>query len=216
MSKAEAKDKDCDYLFKLILIGDSGVGKSSLLVRFADDAFSDTFISTLGVDFRYHTAVLGKRTVKIQIWDTAGQERFRGITAAYYRDAHGVVMVYDVTSSETFEHVEEWLAEVDRQNDLAVKVLVGNKADLADERQVETDAAQKFSERLGITFFETSAKTAANVKEVFLGMAKQLLDKEDKKKQAATAAANTETPQDSGSGKVALDKLAEKNKSTCC
>ena len=103
--------RDYDYLFKLVLIGDSGVGKSCLLLRFADDSFTDSYISTIGVDFRFRTVTIDKKTVKLQIWDTAGQERFRTITSAYYRGAHGIIMVYDVTSEESFEHVEEWLSK---------------------------------------------------------------------------------------------------------
>jgi len=99
--------RDYDYLFKLVLIGDSGVGKSCLLLRFADDNFTDSYISTIGVDFRFRTITIDKKTVKLQIWDTAGQERFRTITSAYYRGADGIIMVYDVTSSESFDHVEE-------------------------------------------------------------------------------------------------------------
>jgi len=94
--------RDYDYLFKLVLIGDSGVGKSCLLLRFADDNFTDSYISTIGVDFRFRTITIDKKTVKLQIWDTAGQERFRTITSAYYRGADGIIMVYDVTSSESF------------------------------------------------------------------------------------------------------------------
>lgn len=104
--------RDYDYLFKLVLIGDSGVGKSCLLLRFADDNFTDSYISTIGVDFRFRTITIDDKIVKLQIWDTAGQERFRTITSAYYRGADGIIMVYDVTSSESFDHVEEWLSEV--------------------------------------------------------------------------------------------------------
>merc|ERR1719419_1964089 len=95
-------------------MGDSGVGKSCLLLRFADDSFTDSYISTIGVDFRFRTEEIDEKTVKLQIWDTAGQERFRTITSAYYRGAHGIIIVYDVTNEESFVHVEEWLSEVDR------------------------------------------------------------------------------------------------------
>jgi Ras-related protein Rab-1A len=114
--------------------------------------------------------------VKLQIWDTAGQERFRTITSAYYRGADGIIMVYDVTSQESFEHVEEWLSEVDRYaNENTSKLLLGNKADLVDLKQVGEDTAQKFAEKLGISFLETSAKTATNVDAAFLTMSKELI-----------------------------------------
>jgi len=168
--------RDYDYLFKLVLIGDSGVGKSCLLLRFADDNFTDSYISTIGVDFRFRTIVIEKKTVKLQIWDTAGQERFRTITSAYYRGADGIIMVYDVTSLESFDHVEEWLSEVDRYaNENTSKLLIGNKADLIDEKQVTEETAQKFADKLGISFLETSAKTSTNVDNAFLTMAKELI-----------------------------------------
>jgi len=168
--------RDYDYLFKLVLIGDSGVGKSCLLLRFADDNFTDSYISTIGVDFRFRTVTIDKKTVKLQIWDTAGQERFRTITSAYYRGADGIIMVYDVTSQESFDHVEEWLSEVDRYaNENTSKLLIGNKADLVDEKQVQEEVAQRFADKLGIPFLETSAKQATNVEAAFLTMAKELI-----------------------------------------
>merc|ERR1719245_1627295 len=168
--------RDYDYLFKLVLIGDSGVGKSCLLLRFADDSFTDSYISTIGVDFRFRTVNIDMKTVKLQIWDTAGQERFRTITSAYYRGAHGIIMVYDTTNMESFEHVEEWLAEVNRHaSESTMKLLVGNKADLVDEKKVTTEKAQEFADDLDIKFLETSAKNATNVENAFLTLAKQLI-----------------------------------------
>jgi len=168
--------RDYDYLFKLVLIGDSGVGKSCLLLRFADDSFTDSYISTIGVDFRFRTVNIDMKTVKLQIWDTAGQERFRTITSAYYRGAHGIIMVYDVTNYESFEHVEEWLNEVNRHaSEQTLKLLVGNKADLADDKKVSSEEAKKFADTLSISFLETSAKNATNVEAAFLTMAKQLI-----------------------------------------
>mmetsp|Transcript_7058 Transcript_7058/g.9808 ORF Transcript_7058/g.9808 Transcript_7058/m.9808 type:complete len:209 (+) Transcript_7058:126-752(+) len=168
--------RDYDYLFKLVLIGDSGVGKSCLLLRFADDSFTDSYISTIGVDFRFRTLKINKKTVKLQIWDTAGQERFRTITSAYYRGADGIIMVYDVTSQESFEHVDEWLNEVDRfANENTCKLLVGNKADLVEDRKVTADAARALAQRLNVQFLETSAKTSTNVTTAFQTMAEELI-----------------------------------------
>ena len=166
--------KEYDHLFKIVIIGDSGVGKSSLLLRFADDQFPESYISTIGVDFRFRTIAIDSKVVKLQIWDTAGQERFRTITSAYYRGADGIIIVYDVTNPESFDHVEEWLSEI---NEFATqntsKLLVGNKADL--EAQVDHDTALRFANKLGIPFLETSAKTATNVEAAFLTMAKELI-----------------------------------------
>eukprot|EP01054_Gregarina_sp_Poly1_P011427 Gregarina_sp_Poly_1__11426@NODE_976_length_5498_cov_252_990794_g689_i0_p4_GENE_NODE_976_length_5498_cov_252_990794_g689_i0NODE_976_length_5498_cov_252_990794_g689_i0_p4_ORF_typecomplete_len142_score9_96Ras/PF00071_22/2_4e54Roc/PF08477_13/6e28Arf/PF00025_21/6_9e21SRPRB/PF09439_10/1_4e09Gtr1_RagA/PF04670_12/5e09MMR_HSR1/PF01926_23/3_7e06GTP_EFTU/PF00009_27/4_3e05Septin/PF00735_18/0_00014AIG1/PF04548_16/0_00029RsgA_GTPase/PF03193_16/0_15RsgA_GTPase/PF03193_16/6_9e02RsgA_GTPase/PF03193_16/32AAA_22/P len=120
-----------DYLFKLLLIGDSGVGKSCLLLRFADDNYTESYISTIGVDFKIRTIELESKTVKLQIWDTAGQERFRTITSSYYRGAQGIIVVYDVTDRDSFDHVRQWMQEIERYagNDVC-RLLVGNKNDL--------------------------------------------------------------------------------------
>jgi Ras-related protein Rab-1A len=163
-------------VFKLVLIGDSGVGKSSLLVRFADDKYEDSYISTVGVDFRSREVKLGDKVARLQIWDTAGQERFKTITSAYYRGADGIILVYDVTNPESFEHVEEWLTEVNRYaDDATVKLLVGSKADLKSEYQVPEAVAQQFAEQNNLLFILTSAKTSTNVDAAFLTLAKQLL-----------------------------------------
>lgn len=173
---ASQKQKDYDYLFKLVLIGDSGVGKSCLLLRFADDAFTESYISTIGVDFRFRTVKIDKKTVKLQIWDTAGQERFRTITSAYYRGADGIIMVYDVTSSDSFDHVNDWLKEVNRYaSEGTCKLLVGNKSDRVADKVVESAQAKEFADDLGIAFLETSAKSAKNVEEAFLTLAGELI-----------------------------------------
>jgi Ras-related protein Rab-1A len=184
MAATGGMKRDYDYLFKLVLIGDSGVGKSCLLLRFADDNFTDSYISTIGVDFRFRTITIDKKTVKLQIWDTAGQERFRTITSAYYRGADGIIMVYDVTNQDSFEHVEEWLSEVDRYaNENTAKLLIGNKADLLEQKQVSEETARRFSEKLNIPFLETSAKTSTNVDAAFLTMAKELIKARSQQKE---------------------------------
>jgi Ras-related protein Rab-1A len=175
-SSKGGKQRDYDYLFKLVLIGDSGVGKSCLLLRFADDAFTESYISTIGVDFRFRTVKIENKTVKLQIWDTAGQERFRTITSAYYRGADGIIMVYDVTSQESFDHVNDWLKEVNRYaSEGTCKLLVGNKSDRTADKLVTAESAKEFADELGIAFLETSAKSAKNVEEAFLTMAGELI-----------------------------------------
>ena len=152
---------DYDYLFKLLLIGDSGVGKSCLLLRFADDTYTESYISTIGVDFKIRTIELEGKTVKLQIWDTAGQERFRTITSSYYRGAHGIIVVYDVTDESTFANVKQWLQEIERYACEGVnKLLVGNKADLTNSKAVDFESAKQLADELGIAFLETSAKDA--------------------------------------------------------
>merc|ERR1712038_157822 len=172
--------RDYDHLFKLVLIGDSGAGKSYLLLRFADDAFTDSYITTIGVDFRFKTIPVEKKTIKLQIWDTAGQERFRTITSAYYRGADGIVLVYDTTNRESFLHVDDWLNEVNRYvNENTCKILIGSKCDMADERQVSTEEGKKKAEELGIAFIEASAKDATNVEPAFTMMSAELIVKRD-------------------------------------
>ncbi|KAG0269237.1 GTP-binding protein of the rab [Linnemannia exigua] len=161
-----------DYLFKLLLIGDSGVGKSCLLLRFADDTYTESYISTIGVDFKIRTIDLEGKTVKLQI------ERFRTITSSYYRGAHGIIVVYDVTDQDTFNNVKQWLAEIDRYGAENVnKLLVGNKSDLINKKVVDYTGAKEFADQLAIPFLETSAKSATNVEQAFLTMAKQIKDR---------------------------------------
>ena len=124
-----------DYLFKVLLIGNSGVGKSSLLLRFADDVFNDNFMPTIGVDFKIRTIDVDQKTIKLQIWDTAGQERFKTITSSYYKGAHGIIVTYDITDRESFSKVSEWMSEVDKHaSENISRILVGDKKDLEDQR----------------------------------------------------------------------------------
>ncbi|XP_023346280.1 ras-related protein Rab-1A isoform X4 [Eurytemora carolleeae] len=174
-----------DYLFKLLLIGDSGVGKSCLLRRFADDTYTESYISTIGVDFKIRTIELDGKTIKLQIWDTAGQERFRTITSSYYRGAHGIIVVYDVTDQESFNNVKQWLQEIDRYASENVnKLLVGNKCDLTNKKVVDYSSAKEYADQLGIPFLETSAKNATNVEQAFMTMAAEI------KNRVGPAAAN--------------------------
>lgn len=179
-----------DYLFKLLLIGDSGVGKSCLLLRFADDSYLESYISTIGVDFKIRTVELDGKTIKLQIWDTAGQERFRTITSSYYRGAHGIIVVYDVTDQESFNNVKQWLNEIDRYASENVnKLLVGNKNDLTAKKVVDYQTAKAFADEIGIPFLETSAKNAINVEDAFLTMAAEI-----KNRMASQPAMNSTRP----------------------
>jgi len=198
-----------DYLFKLLLIGDSGVGKSCLLLRFADDSYTESYISTIGVDFKIRTIQLDGKTIKLQIWDTAGQERFRTITSSYYRGAHGIIVVYDVTESESFNNIKQWLHEIDRYACEGVnRLLVGNKSDLTTKRQVELSVAKEFADSLGVPFLETSAKSATNVEQAFMTMASEI------KNRMAAAPATKSGNQTS----LPIGKSAQpvKSQSGCC
>uniref|UniRef100_A0A5B6Z7E7 Putative RAB GTPase 11C n=1 Tax=Davidia involucrata TaxID=16924 RepID=A0A5B6Z7E7_DAVIN len=161
-------DEEYDYLFKVVLIGDSGVGKSNLLSRFTRNEFCLESKSTIGVEFATRTLQVEGRTVKAQIWDTAGQERYRAITSAYYRGALGALLVYDVTKPTTFENVSRWLKELrDHADSNIVIMLIGNKTDLKHLRAVATEDAQGFAEKEGLSFIETSALEATNVENAF-------------------------------------------------
>jgi Ras-related protein Rab-1A len=169
---------DYDHLFKILMVGDSGVGKSSLLLRFTDDTFTDNFISTIGVDFKIRTVSLDGKVIKMQIWDTAGQERFRTITSSYYRGAHGVILVYDVTDQVSFNNARQWLTEIERYAcGNVVKLLVGNKSDLASKRVVSTGTGKEFADQFQLPFIEASAKDGSNVKQAFMTLVKEVYDK---------------------------------------
>eukprot|EP00164_Ancoracysta_twista_P002960 GFYU01003942.1.p1 GENE.GFYU01003942.1~~GFYU01003942.1.p1 ORF type:complete len:207 (-),score=54.24 GFYU01003942.1:606-1226(-) len=168
-------NRDYDYLFILVMLGDSGVGKTSLLLRFADDTFTESHISTIGVDFKIRTIMLDGKTIKLQIWDTAGQERFRIITSTYYRLAHGIFVVFDVTRRDSFQNVKRWLFEIDKHAQKSVsKVLVGTKIDLASKRVVDQPQAKEFADKLDLPYIETSAKSNENVEKAFLLLASEV------------------------------------------
>ncbi|THU63398.1 hypothetical protein C4D60_Mb01t15340 [Musa balbisiana] len=161
-------EDDYDYLFKVVLIGDSGVGKSNLLSRFTRNEFSLESKSTIGVEFATRTIRVDEKVVKAQIWDTAGQERYRAITSAYYRGAVGALVVYDITRHVTFESIERWLKELREHTDSStIIMLVGNKADLRHLRAVSTEDAKDFAERENSFFMETSALESMNVENAF-------------------------------------------------
>uniref|UniRef100_A0A0D6R4S2 Uncharacterized protein n=1 Tax=Araucaria cunninghamii TaxID=56994 RepID=A0A0D6R4S2_ARACU len=158
-----------DYVFKVVLIGDSAVGKSQMLSRFARDEFSLDSKATIGVEFQTRTLVIDHKTVKAQIWDTAGQERYRAVTSAYYRGAVGAMLVYDISKRQTFDHVARWLEELRGHADNNIVImLVGNKCDLINLRAVPQEDAKEFAQREGLFFLETSALEAINVESAFL------------------------------------------------
>ncbi|CAF0894064.1 unnamed protein product [Adineta ricciae] len=167
---ATTKNLEGVQTFKILIIGDSGVGKSSLMVRFVDDIFTAAYITTIGVDFKMSTINVDGHQCRIQIWDTAGQERFRVITSTYYRGADGVIIVYDVTNGDSFANLKDWITEMERHCDKTVpKILVGNKDDNDNElgKVVLTSDARAYAEQKGLPFFETSAKDNKNIAEAF-------------------------------------------------
>jgi len=159
---------DYDYLFKIVLIGDSGVGKSNILSRFTRNEFLVESKSTIGVEFATRSIEIEKKVVKAQIWDTAGQERYRAITSAYYRGAVGALLVYDITKKETFADVEKWLTELrDHADSKIVIMLTGNKCDLQHLRSVSTQDAEIYAAKEDLLFLETSALSSVNIDAAF-------------------------------------------------
>eukprot|EP00640_Fibrocapsa_japonica_P005028 CAMPEP_0113937722 /NCGR_PEP_ID=MMETSP1339-20121228/4284_1 /TAXON_ID=94617 /ORGANISM="Fibrocapsa japonica" /LENGTH=211 /DNA_ID=CAMNT_0000940595 /DNA_START=65 /DNA_END=700 /DNA_ORIENTATION=- /assembly_acc=CAM_ASM_000762 len=165
------------YLFKYIIIGDTGVGKSCLLLQFTDKRFQPVHDLTIGVEFGARMINIDSKQIKLQIWDTAGQESFRSITRSYYRGAAGALLVYDITRRETFSHLTRWLEEA-RQNSNSnmVIMLIGNKSDLEHRRAVSTKEGEQFAEENGLIFLETSAKTAENVEAAFIKTAEKIYE----------------------------------------
>ncbi|CAI5662248.1 unnamed protein product [Oreochromis niloticus] len=161
--------KKYDFLFKLLLIGDSGVGKTCLIIRFAEDNFNSTYISTIGIDFKVKTIEVDGKKVKLQVWDTAGQERFKTITTAYYRGAMGIILVYDITDEKSFENIQNWMKSIKENASAGVsRMLLGNKCDIEAKRKVSKETGEKLAKDHGIRFFETSAKSSINVEETYI------------------------------------------------
>jgi len=161
--------------FKLVLLGESAVGKSSLVLRFVKGQFHEYQESTIGAAFLTQTVCLDDTTVKFEIWDTAGQERYHSLAPMYYRSAQAAIVVYDLTNQDTFNRAKNWIKELKRQAPAEIVIaLAGNKADLNSKRVVETEVAQAYADENGLIFMETSAKTAMNVNDIFFAIAKQL------------------------------------------
>ncbi|KAL7858210.1 hypothetical protein AOLI_G00183120 [Acnodon oligacanthus] len=197
--------KTYDYLFKLLLIGDSGVGKTCLLFRFSEDAFNTTFISTIGIDFKIRTVELNGKKIKLQIWDTAGQERFRTITTAYYRGAMGIMLVYDITSEKSFENIKNWIRNIEEHASSDVeRMILGNKCDMNDRRQVSKERGEKLAIDYGIKFLETSAKTSINVEDAFFTLARDIMARLNRKM-------NDGTNSDGGAPVKITEKRAKKH-----
>ncbi|KHN83156.1 Ras-related protein Rab-1A [Toxocara canis] len=168
-----------NHLFKIVVVGDHNCGKSCILLRFAENSFRHDHISTLGVDFKLKTIKLGREKIRLELWDTAGMERYRTIYNSYYHSAHGVMCVYDLTDERSFENLQNyWLKEIrNHAPSNAVLMLVGNKADLEDQRRVDFDRAEQLASRLGVSLYEVSAKTGINCEEAFQNLAAAMRDR---------------------------------------
>jgi len=171
-----------ESLFKILLLGDSGVGKSCIILRYIEDTFSSNLMNSIGVDFKLKNIEIDNKKIKLQIWDTAGQERFRTITTSYYKGAHAIVIVFDITDKESFEHVKNWMADIDKfAKNGVLRILVGNKCDLEEKRAVKKEEGNEMAEKYGIKYIETSAKDTINIETLFIDTTKYLMSKQGAK-----------------------------------
>ena len=171
----ESRDVKEDYKLKLVVVGDSGVGKTNLIKRFANNTFNSNSKATVGVEFLSKSFKINNTVFKIEIWDTAGQERYKSITAAYYKGAKGALVVYDITSKISFENIDKWMLEIKEKSSKDLKLMIiGNKSDLKDGRQVSNEEAMRKAKDTGIALMETSALDSTNVKEAFHDLLKEM------------------------------------------
>lgn len=169
-----------DFVFKIIIVGEAGVGKSCLLRRYADQTFTENYINTIGVDFKVRTLEMNGRLIKLNIWDSAGQERFRTIVNTYYRGAHGICLVYDITDLDSFQKLNEWLQDVtELAEPNAKKIIIGTKKDLEQRRQVKSEQVKSYSETIGVPYIETSSKEGHNVEGAFRYITGLLLEEHE-------------------------------------
>ncbi|XP_054713992.1 ras-related protein Rab-8A-like [Uloborus diversus] len=168
--------------YKILVLGDSNVGKTCIVHRFCDETYYDTYISTIGIDFKQKIVNLDGMPIKLQIWDTAGQERFRTLTTAYYRGAMGILVMYDVTNMDSFNHLSYWFRNVEENaSPDVVKVLVGNKCDNSSLRVVEQEQGRKVAESCDVPFFECSCKEDVNIDEIFMTVARMIREQRERR-----------------------------------
>lgn len=157
-----------DFLFKILFIGNSGTGKSAIVNRYVDEKFDEEFTSTIGVDFKIKSLIHNENIIKLQIWDTAGQERFKTITSNYYRGVQGIILVFDLTDKNSYEKIDDWLKEIDKNCDSKHStIIIGNKSDIISERLISFKEAKEYVEKLGFKYCEVSAKTNSNIDYIF-------------------------------------------------
>jgi small GTP-binding protein len=173
-----AEKKQKELLYKILLLGDSSVGKTCFLMRYSDNTFQEIHMSTIGLDYKLKSVQLDDgNIVKIQIWDTAGQDRFRSITKNYYKGAHGIILIYDITSRKTYENIKNWVTQIKEEvSDKVNIILVGNKIDDEKNRKVSTEEGEKMAKEIGFDFYETSAKTGINIDSTFNDLVKKTVE----------------------------------------
>ena len=203
-------EQEAQIVLKLLLLGDSSVGKTSILLKYISNKFDDSSISTVGVDYMDKIIDYNKFKIKLQIWDTSGEEKFRTITKNFYRNADGLLVVFDLTKKESYDHIKSWLDEAKENNDKLKTILIGNKLDLKDERIVAIDVAKQFAEKNNLKYIETSAKDGTNINELFQAIIDLLFDGK-----SSEEILHEFTKQDS-SLSVVDDSMEVKKKKACC
>ncbi|CAL4058586.1 unnamed protein product [Meganyctiphanes norvegica] len=179
--------KTYDFLFKLLLIGDSDVGKTEILFKYCDKSLNANFISTIGIDFKVKTIKLNGKNIKLQLWDTAGQERFQSITTAYYRGAMGIMLVYDITNAKSFDSIEKWLKNIKEHASEDVEIMVlGNRCDMEDKRIITQDKGEEFAREHCVQFMEVSSKADINIEGAFSELVEAILSKTSRQDQRET------------------------------
>ena len=203
-------EQEAQIVLKLLLLGDSSVGKTSILLKYISNKFDESSISTVGVDYMDKIIDYNKFKIKLQIWDTSGEEKFRTITKNFYRNADGLLVVFDLTKKESYDHIKSWLDEAKENNDKLKTLLIGNKLDLKDERIVAIDVAKQFAEKNNLKYIETSAKDGTNINESFQAIIDLLFDGK-----SSEEILHEFTKQDS-SLSVVDDSMEVKKKKACC
>ena len=210
IEEVESQEKE-DYKLKVVIIGDSGVGKTNLIKRFVSDTFNENSKATVGVEFLSKTYKINNHIFKIELWDTAGQERYKSITSVYYKGSKGALLVYDITSKVTFDNIGKWITEIrDKTSKDITLMMVGNKTDLVQYREVSNEQALNKAKTLGIPLMETSALDSTNVKEAFHDLLKEMYKDMKSKLQS-----DNNNLKDNGEG-LKLDTNQKTKKSGCC
>ena len=169
-----------DYLFKILLIGNPSVGKSSIFGQYVDNNYYDLGVSTLGLDFKIKTIKIDNKYIKLQIWDTGGQERFKTITRSYYRGSHGIIIVFDITNRNSFDNIRNWIYEINNHSENTCNILVGNKIDLNDKREITYKEAKEFADMYDLKYIEVSASNNINIDNIFDFLSKELIEQTNK------------------------------------
>ena len=203
-----------DIYLKILLIGDTSVGKTSILCKYIDDEFSDTYLSTIGIEFKIKPLIINGKKVLLRIWDTSGQERYRSITQNFYRNANGILFIFDITKKETFDNIKIWLTDSENCEDNKVtKMLIGNKIDLENKRKIDNETIKKFAEKKEMKYFEASAKEGINIDNIFRELAELILfnkSKEDNEEEIIRKR-NREN-----SFNLSFDSIEPLKKKPCC